>query len=82
MYYSYVYLISPSKFLFCSDMITQKLAQKFVGVEGNRGHKKVLGKLVMEAYVHPCGEEAALLTVLDLHKPTSICYHSTPEFMD
>jgi hypothetical protein len=62
-------------------MITQKLVQKFVGVEGNPGHKKVLEELVMEAYVHPCGEEEALLMVLDLPKPTSICYRSTPEFM-
>jgi hypothetical protein len=69
-----------SKFLYYSDMITQKLVQKFVEVERNPGHKKVQGELVMEAYVHPCGEEEALLMVLDLLKLTSICYHFTPGF--
>jgi hypothetical protein len=62
-------------------MITQKLVQKFVEVEGNLGHKKVLGELVMAAYVHLCGEGEVLHMALDLPKPTSICYHSTPEFM-
>jgi hypothetical protein len=62
-------------------MIIQKLVQKFVEAEGNLGHKKVLGELVMEAYVHHCGEEEALLMVLDLPKHTSICYHSIPELM-
>jgi hypothetical protein len=64
-----------------SDTITQKLVQKSVEEEGNLGRRKVQGELVMAAYVHPCGEEEVLHMALGLPRPTSICYHSTPEFM-
>jgi hypothetical protein len=67
--------------LYYSDTITQKLVQRSVEVEGNLGHKKVLGGLVMAAYVHPCGEGEVLHMALGLRRHTSICYHSTLEFM-
>jgi hypothetical protein len=35
----------------------------------------------MAAYVHPCGEGEVWRMALGLPRRTSICYHSTPEFM-
>jgi hypothetical protein len=62
-------------------MTIQKRVQKFEVVEENLGHKKVLGELVMAAYVHLCGEAEVLHMVLGLLKHTFICYHFTLEFM-
>lgn len=76
-----LYDLFSLKFLFYSDMTTQKHVQKFVEVEGNLGHKKVLGELDMAAFVHPCGKGEVLLMALGLPKLTFICCHSTQGFM-
>jgi len=76
-----LYDLFSLEFLYYSDMTTQKHVQKFVEVEGNLGHKKVLGELDTGAFVHPCGEGEVLHMVLDLPKLTFICYHSTRGFM-
>jgi hypothetical protein len=76
-----LYDLFSLKFLYYSDMTTQKHVQKFVEVEGNLGHKKVLGELDTAAFVHPCGEGEVLHMAHDLPKLTFICYHSTQEFM-
>lgn len=76
-----LYDLFSLKFLSYSDMTIQKHVQKFVEVEENLGHKKVLGELDTAAFVHPCGEGEVLHTVLDLPKLTFICYHSTRGFM-
>lgn len=83
IYYSKrtLYDLFSLKFLYYSDMTTQKHVQKFMEVEGNLGHKKVLGELATAAFVHPCGEGEVLHMVHDLPKLTFICFHSTRGFM-